>query len=151
MPRPGYDAVLLVTGFPSLYARKMVRLVLAEEPHALVHAIVRSDRAQRAQAERDALPPEDAERLVLVEGDPSAIDLGLSGAEFRKLTREVDRVHHMAHVSVGSVDRKRAHAANVVGAAEILEFARAAAGLECLVFHSTAHVSGDRTGVVYED
>jgi len=88
---------------------------------------------------------------VLLDGDPTSIDLGLSGAEFRKLSREVDRIHHLSHASVGSVDRKRAHASNVVGAAEIIEFARATSGLECLVFHSTAHVSGDRTGVVYED
>ncbi|MFT3767422.1 MAG: SDR family oxidoreductase [Minicystis sp.] len=151
MPRPGYDAVLLVTGFPSLYARKMVRHILAEEPRALVHAVVPSDRAARARAEREALPPADAERLVLLEGDPTSMDLGLSGAEFRKLSREVDRIHHLAHVSGGSVDRRRAHAENVVAAAEIVEFARAASALECLVLHSTAHVSGDRTGVVYED
>lgn len=151
MPRPGYEAVLLVTGYPSLYARRMIRHILAEEPRALVYAVVPNARAERARAERDALPPADAERLVLVDGDPTAMDLGLSGAEFRKLTREVDRIHHLAHVSIGAVDRKRAYAANVVGAAEILEFARAVSSLECLVFHSTAHVSGDRTGVVYED
>jgi nucleoside-diphosphate-sugar epimerase len=151
MPRPGHDAVLLVTGFPSLYARKMVRHILTEEPRALVYAIVPNERAERARAERESLDPRDAERLVLIEGDPTGMDLGLSGAELRQLTREVDRIHHLSHLSVGSADRKRAHAANVIGAAEILEFARAASGLECLVFHSTALVSGDRTGVVYEE
>jgi nucleoside-diphosphate-sugar epimerase len=151
MPRPGHEAVLLVTGFPSLYARKMVRHLLAEEPRALVYAVVPNDRVGRAQMEQKSLPPADAERLVLLEGDPSGMDLGLSGAEFRQLTREVDRIHHLAHAGVGTVDRGKAHAANVIAAAEILEFARAASSLACLVFHSTAHVSGDRTGVVYED
>ena len=149
MPRPGSDAVLLITGFPSLYARKMVHHILTEEPRAFVYAVVPNDRMERAQAEREALPL--ADRVVLIEGDPSSMDLGLSGAEFRQLAREVDRIHHLSHVSVGSVDRPRAHAANVVSAAEIIEFARAASALECLVFHSTAHVSGDRTGIVYED
>jgi nucleoside-diphosphate-sugar epimerase len=151
MPRPGYDAVLLVTGFPSLYARRMVRHVLSTEPGALVYAVVPEDRAARAQAERDALDAAERGRLVIVDGDPSAMDLGLSGAEFRQLTGEVDRIHHIAHVDAGSVERHAAHAVNVVGANEILEFGRAASSLECLVFHSTAHVSGDRTGVVYED
>jgi nucleoside-diphosphate-sugar epimerase len=151
MPRPGSDAVLLVTGFPSLYARKMVCHILAEEPRALVYAVVPAARAARAEAERDALDPADRARLVLLEGDAAAIDLGLSGAEFRQLTREVDRIHHLSHVSQGYVDRKVAHKENVVAAAEILEFARAAAALECLVLHSTALVSGDRTGVFYED
>jgi len=151
MSRPGYDAVLLVTGFPSLYARKMVRHVLAVEPAALVYAVVSSEMAARAEAEHEALDAVDRARLVLVEGDASAMDLGLSGAEFRQLTREVDRIHHISHVAAGSVDRRTAHTINVVGANEILEFGRAAAALERLVFHSTAHVSGDRTGVVYED
>jgi nucleoside-diphosphate-sugar epimerase len=151
MSRPGYDAVLLVTGFPSLYARRMVRHVLSAEPGALVYVVVPGEHAARAQAEREALDAGQRDRLVLVEGDPRAMDLGLSGAEFRQLTREVDRIHHLAHVAAGSVDRRTARALNVVGAGEILEFARAAGGLECLVFHSTAHVSGDRTGVVYED
>jgi thioester reductase-like protein len=79
------------------------------------------------------------------------MDLGLSGAEFRQVAREVDRIHHLAHVAAGSVNRRTAHSVNVVGADEVLELGRAASSLECLVFHSTAHVSGDRTGVVYED
>ena len=151
MSRPGYDDVLLVTGFPSLYARKMVRHVLAEEPRSLVYVIVSGEDAERAEDERDALEREQRERLVLVEGHPSAMDLGLSGAEFRRLTREVDRIHHMAFGAAGSMGRASAHKVNVVGAGEILEFARAASSLDRLVFHSTAHVSGDRTGVVYED
>lgn len=151
MARPGYDDVILVTGFPSLYARKMVRRVLATQPRALVYAVVPNDAAARAEAEHDDLDDDQGARLVLVDGHPSAMDLGLSGAEFRKLAREVDRIHHMAHVGAGFLDRRAAHRTNVVGAAEILELARAATSLECLVFHSTAHVSGDRTGVVYED
>ena len=151
MPRPGYDAVLLVTGFPSLYARKMVRHLLAAEPDALVYAVVAADQADLAEAEHESLDAPLRARLVLVAGDAAAMDLGLSGAEFRQLTREVDRIHHLAHIAAGSVDRRTAHAVNVVGAGEILEFARAAGSLERLVFHSTAHVSGDRTGVVYED
>jgi len=151
MPHPGYDAVLLVTGFPSLYARKMVRLILAEEPGALVYAVVPAGLSAAAQVEREGLSAAERDRLVLVEGDASAMDLGLSGAEFRQLSREVERIHHLWHVGGGALDRRTARLVNVVGAGEILEFARAASALECLVLHSTAHVSGDRTGVVYED
>jgi hypothetical protein len=151
MSRPGHDAVLLVTGFPSPYARRMVRLVLSAEPGSFVYVVVPAAGAEQAQTERDALDARERARLVIVEGDPSAMDLGLSGAEFRQIARELDRIHHITHVAAGSVDRDTAHQVNVVGAAEILELARAASGLKCLVFHSTAHVSGDRTGVVYED
>jgi thioester reductase-like protein len=151
MPRPGYSAALLVTGFPSLYGRKMVEEILSAEPRALVYALVLPRFAEKAHAALDALPADQRARVVPIEGDAAAMDLGLSGAEFRQLTREVDRIHHVAHVSYAGAERPLAHSLNVVGAAEIVEFAKASASLECLVFHSTAHVSGDRSGVVYED
>jgi nucleoside-diphosphate-sugar epimerase len=40
---------------------------------------------------------------------------------------------------------------NVGGAQEAIEFARSCRRLDCLIFHSTATVSGDRTGIVRED
>ena len=151
MPRPGYDDVVLVTGFPSLYARKMVEEILVSEPRALVYTVVMSKFSAAARAELDAMPPAARERVVMLEGDAAAMDLGLSGAEFRQVTREIDRIHHVAHASYIGVDRRTAHALNVGGAGEIIELGRAAASLRCLVFHSTASVSGDRTGVVYEE
>src|SRR5262245_23006050 len=101
MPRPGYDDVVLVTGFPSLYARKMVEHILASEPRALVYVVVLSKFDQQAAAELEALPPDARERVVVLEGDAAAMDLGLSGAEFRQLTREVDRIHRSEERRVG--------------------------------------------------
>jgi thioester reductase-like protein len=162
MPRPGYDAVLLVTGFPSLYARRMIEHTLGAEPRALIYVLAPSPapsegapEATIASVERpgavfEHLPADQQDRIVFIEGDATAMDLGLSGAEFRQLTGEVERIHHLAHVNHVDVDRRTARKINIIGAAEILEFARASSTLECLIFHSTAHVSGDRTGVVYE-
>ncbi|MCC6552259.1 MAG: SDR family oxidoreductase [Polyangiaceae bacterium] len=155
MPRPGYDSVVLLTGFPSFAARKMMEHVLTAEPRALVYAVVPSRLTAQARAEVEALEAGGRSgapgRVVLLEGDPSAMDLGLSGAEIRQLAREVDRIHHLAHTGHAGVDRKVAEAVNVIGTAEILELARACSSLECLVHHSTALVAGDRRGVVYED
>jgi thioester reductase-like protein len=151
MPRPGYDSVLLVTGYPSLHARRMIEQIITTEPRALVYALAPPETADDAAPPELQLSAEQQARVVFIEGTPHAMDLGLSGAEFRKLTHEVDRIHHLAHVGASAVDRATAHTINVVGAAEILEFSRAAPQLACLVVHSTAHVSGDRTGVVYEE
>ena len=157
MPRPGYDSVLLVTGYPSLHARRMIEQIITTEPRSLVYTLKTPEPPESLETPLEAPTPElslSAEqraRVVFLEGTPHAMDLGLSGAELRQLAREVDRVHHLAHVGSSAVDRRTAHTINVVGAAEILEFSRAASRLKCLVFHSTAHVSGDRTGVVYED
>lgn len=155
MGRPGYDEVVLLTGFPSFAARRMCEeLLFTDGPgqrKTLVHAIVRSKFKGEAAKALDALSLEQRARVNLIDGDAAAMDLGLSGEEFRKLAHEVDRIHHVAQVTYLGVDAKTAEHVNVAGAREILELAEACTELECLVFHSTAHVSGDREGRVFED
>jgi thioester reductase-like protein len=151
MPRPGYESVVLVTGFPSFLAKKLVLHLVHSEPDTLVFTVVVPRLMVEARHVVDSLDLADRQRIVLIEGDPAGIDLGLSGAELRQLAREVDRVHHVAHVSDLDVDRPTAEALNVAGAGEILEVAKLMDSLRCLVFHSTAFVSGDRKGVVHEE
>ena len=151
MGRVGYDEVVLLTGFPSFPARKMCEELVRGPGRTLVHAVVRAKFAAEAQLAKDELPLEARQRVNLIDGDAASMDLGLSGAEFRSLTAEVDRIHHVAGVSYLGVDRTTAEHVNVGGAREILELGAACAALKCLVFHSTAYVSGDRTGVVRED
>jgi thioester reductase-like protein len=112
---------------------------------------VRAKFAEEAKEALDTLPLEQRSRVNLIEGDAAAMDLGLSGAEFKTLAKEVDRIFHWAQVSYLGVDPKTAEQVNVGGAREILELARACSDLRALVFHSTAQVSGDRTGLVFEE
>lgn len=151
MPRPGYESVVLVTGFPSFLAKKLVLYLIATEPRTQVVAVVMPKLLVEARHVIDSLDPADRERVALLEGDAAAIDLGLSGVELRQLAREVDRIHHAAHASYLGVDKETAEAINVVGAAEIVSVAKLMTGLKCLVFHSTAFVAGDRRGTVYEE
>jgi thioester reductase-like protein len=116
----------------------------------LVHAVVQQKFEADAREALDALPLEQRSRVNLIEGDAAAMDLGLSGSEFKAVASEIDRIHHMAQVSYLGADRKLAEHVNLGGAREILELASACRSLRCLVFHSTAHVSGDRTGIVLE-
>lgn len=150
MARSGYDEVVLLTGFPSFPARKMCEELVRADRRTLVHAVVHPKFDADARETLDMLPLEQRARINLIEGDAAAMDLGLSGAEFRSLAAEVDRIHHMAQVSYLGADRKLAHHVNVGGAGEILELARACSSLKMLVFHSTAQVSGTRTGLVLE-
>lgn len=154
MSRPGYDEVVLLTGFPSFAARKMceelVRPRDAARPRTFVHAIVPAARKDEARALLDELPLEQRQRVNVLEGDASALDLGLSGKELRELAGEVDRIHHLAKVTSPGVDERRARDVNLGGAREILEVASLCSSLKCLVFHSTALVSGTRTGLVLE-
>jgi thioester reductase-like protein len=151
MPRRGYDDVVLITGFPAFYARKMLETVLVAEPRTRVVLVVLERLAADATGDLAALPTDQRERVVMLIGDAAAMDLGLSGGEYRELAREVGRIHHMAHVSYLGVEPAVAEALNVRGAAEIVELGRSASALRCLVFHSTAAVSGNRKGLVRED
>lgn len=150
MTRPGYDEVVLLTGFPAFAARKTCEELLRTGPRTLVHTVVRRDDEAEVREVLDALPLEQRGRVNLLEGDASSMDLGLSGVELRAIAPEIDRIHHMAQVSTLGADRKVAERANVGGVREILEVARVCGSLKNLVFHSTAHVSGDRKGVVLE-
>ncbi len=150
MPRAGYDEVVLLTGFPSFAARKMCEELVRVGSRTLVHAIVHPKMQAEAGDALDSLTLEQRGRVNLIEGDAAAMDLGLSGSELAALTPEIDRIHHMAHVSHLGADRKLAEQVNVGGAREMLEVAALCGYLRCAVFHSTAHVSGDRAGLVLE-
>jgi thioester reductase-like protein len=151
MPRPGYSEVALLTGFPSFLARRIARQILAAEPNTLLYAVVRAKVGREAEEAMLELPRADRDRLVIIEGDAAAMDLGLSGREFRTLASEIDRIHHAAHVTYLGVDRRAAEQVNVRGTEEVLELARACPALKCLVHYSTTQVAGDRTGLVREE
>lgn len=151
MPRPGHDHVVLLTGYPTLGARRLLDELLAAEGNALVYVVVPQKSAADAEEQLGALERGARERVIVLDGDPCSMDLGLSGAEFRQLTRELDYIHHCAQATYASVDRRAAEQANVGATREVLELGAACQGLRCLVHHSTAFVAGDRTGTVFED
>ena len=106
------------------------------------------DKARAALAE---LPARDRGRVEMLEGDPASMDLGLSGAEVRKLASEVAVIHHCAAITYLGVERRVAEQVNVGGTREVLELAALAPSLERLVHWSTSLVSGARRGYVLEE
>ncbi len=149
--RAGYDEVVLLTGFPSFVARAVLSELVSSGPRTLVLAVVRAKFAAEARALLDELPLDQRRRVVLLDGDAAAIDFGLSAVELAELARDVDRIHHAAHASYLGIERAAAEHINIGGAREAIEVAAACRDLKCMVVHSTAHVAGDRTGVVLED
>ncbi|MBM4362236.1 MAG: SDR family oxidoreductase [Deltaproteobacteria bacterium] len=145
------EDVVLVTGFPSFRARKLVEQLLADPAVREVHVIVHARLAAQAARFLASLGPEDASRLVVHPGDAAAIDLGLSGAERRELAGRIHRIHHLAQTTYPGTPRDLAVAVNVGGFREVLELARDVASLDALVVHSSVAVVGDRRGVVLEE
>jgi thioester reductase-like protein len=146
-----HGEVALVTGFPSFRARKMVEQILATDRRGTLYAIVHQKFSDQAKSFLDGLERADRDRVVVYEGDAAAIDMGLSGSEYREIAARVDRIHHVAQVTYPGVSRKVAEYVNVGATREIVEFGRMCQRLKCLVVHSSATVSGNRTGLVLED
>lgn len=147
----GYDEVVLVTGFPSFRGRKIVEQLATAEPNTLIYAVVHAKFAAEAKVALEQFEPAVRKRVVLLDGDAGAIDLGLSGKEYREIASQVNRIHHAAQVTFPGVSRKLAEAVNVGGMREIIELGRMCRKLRCIVVHSSALVSGSRTGLVLEE
>jgi thioester reductase-like protein len=143
--------VVLVTGYPRLHARAVCAEILASHPESRVRAVVAARDAEEARNRLADLAPDVAGRLELLDGDPSAIDMGLSGAELKELAGQVTRIHCCPGAAYAGVDRRTAEHGILDGAREALELASVCRHFDRLVFHSTAHVSGDRSGVVLEE
>jgi thioester reductase-like protein len=141
---------VVLTGLPTLLARRVAERVL-ELRGTRIAAIVLPKFREQAQAFVDGLAEDARARITLLEGDAAAMDLGLSGPEFRRLAAEVDVIHHAAQATYLGVDERTAEAMNVRATREALELARAASHLRVFVHHSTTSVSGDRRGLVLEE
>lgn len=146
----GEGEVVLITGAPSLAARELLVRILESESSAVVVLVVLERLLPQVAVQLDELGRETRDRVEVLSGDVAAIDLGLSGAEYGALTARVTRVHHLAAVSFVGATEENARYTNIGGAAEMVELGRASERLTNIVFHSTAQVSGDRRGLVYE-
>ncbi|MCC7540763.1 MAG: SDR family oxidoreductase [Deltaproteobacteria bacterium] len=143
--------VALVTGFPTLLARRLALRLLADDQRRHLRLLVREKFLADAERWRSALGPDRRKRVELLEGDAASMDLGLSGAELNALSAEVDVIHHAAAITYEGADERDVHDLNVGSAREVVELARASAGLRRLVLWSTTQVSGDHQGVFRED
>lgn len=149
--QPPLDTVAyLVNGLPSLLARRVLEQVLCFEPRAKVFAIVHADDVDYVERTLLELEPAQQGRIELLTGDPTAIDFGLSGAEYLTLAQRVRRVHHVVTSSAVYADGSNADEVGAALGREIVEFGRAATSLQAFVVYSSAEVSGDRSGTVLE-
>jgi thioester reductase-like protein len=143
---------VLLTGFPgSFLATRLLRKILKEEPESHVFCVVRERSLDDAKKLIRTLATQDQGRVALLEGDVTAMDMGLTGKEFVSLARDVTVIHHCAAASSIGVTKEVATRVNVGGVREVLELATEAKGLERLVHWSTAMVSGGRRGYVFEE
>jgi dephospho-CoA kinase len=143
------EDIALITGFPAFTARRMIAKLLAAEPHTKLYVLARDKFALEADNLLDSLHA--GHRAEVLVGDVCDMDLGLSSAEYRALSKDVTWIHHLAGIYFMGIDDDTARRVNVGGTRTVLELARDASRLERIVHWSTAMTSGDRHGTVYEE
>lgn len=146
---------VFITGYPGFIARRLLRRLLAADDGLRVTALVEASRLAQAQEDLRELDRQCAAgisgRVLLVTGDVTAMDLGLSGPEFREIVNEATDIFHLAAVHRLGVDRPSATRVNVLGTQNVLDMALSMRALRRFVHFSSAYVSGRREGVVMED
>jgi thioester reductase-like protein len=123
--------------------------LLEAEPTLRLVLLRRASDLERSAEYLAGLARDRRERVTELEGDPAAIDFGISGSDYLRLAESVEHVFHFASV----LEAKRAlHAAqhNIACAREVLEFAKVARRLRGLVLLSSVIVCGTRTGLIAE-
>ncbi|MFC8383694.1 SDR family oxidoreductase [Nocardia sp. NPDC056952] len=132
----------IVTGGTGFLGRRVVRGLLAADPTAIVHVLVRAESLPKFTAHNAQHP--DSDRVFALVGDLTADGLGLGDGAPR-----ADHVLHLGAVYDMTADEETAHAANVAGTRSVIELAR---NLDATLHHvSSVAVAGDHRGKFFEE
>ncbi|MFC4128042.1 SDR family oxidoreductase [Nocardia rhizosphaerae] len=132
----------IVTGGTGFLGRRVVRGLLAADPTAIVHVLVRAESLTKFTALTAQHP--DGDRVFALVGDLTADGLGLGDEPPR-----ADHVLHLGAVYDMTADEATAHAANVAGTRSVIELARR---LGAVLHHvSSVAVAGDHRGKFFEE
>lgn len=115
----------LVTDCPSFLGTRVVSSIL-EDPTARVICVVPPENDRN---EALAFGEDEAGRVEFLQGRASSMHLGLSGAEYRRLRREVRFIHHLPRLGPGP----KGSAEAVQAVDNVLELAEECEGLERLI------------------
>ena len=154
MSQSDFEASAFLTGFPGFLTSMLLRELMSRQPSATFHLLVESRFEQlaleRATQLTNRLPDFEGELNVVV-GDITAPLLGLSEEQHDAITGEVGVVWHLAAIYNLAVPEALAYQVNVTGTVNVLNFCESCENLERLNYISTCYVSGERTGLVFED
>ncbi|SES44966.1 Male sterility protein [Pedococcus cremeus] len=146
-------AALLMTGFPGFLGSALLPKLLARREGMRAACLVQQHHLATARArlhQIEAMHPSTRGRVVLVEGDITAADLGLAPDALAALD-DVTEVWHLAAVYDLTVPEAVARRVNVDGTARVLEFCGSRRQLHRLQYVSTCYVSGAYEGEFRED
>ena len=140
--------LIFLTGFPGFIGSRLAARLLSEDPEVRIAALVESKLAGRAR--EAAARIDGGDRIEVLPGDISELDLGLDRDQLERLRAETTVAYHLAAIYNLAVPYDLAQRVNVAGTGNVLQLLRKCERLERHNYVSTAYVAGDRHGVVYE-
>lgn len=142
---------VFLTGFPGFIAGRLLRRLAAEDLRFLLlvqPALMTQAEAEiRAIAEHAGKPASD---FVVLPGDITLPELGLSDTDLERARNETNLVFHLAAFYDLAVDREPAMRVNVDGTRNVNEFVRTVRDLGQYHYISTCYVAGKRRGRILE-
>ncbi len=145
------NSTIFVTGFPGFIATRLLRRLAEESCRFLL--LVQPALLDRAKAEIDEIAVETGRSvsdLVILPGDITSPNLGLSTNDLDRARAEATIVFHLAAAYDLAVERELAMRVNVEGTRNVNDFVRSLANLSHYHYVSTCYVAGKRTGVILE-
>jgi thioester reductase-like protein len=145
------DETIFLTGFPGFIAsRLLLRLATAG---ARLLLLVQPAFAERAQHELKRIAESTGRSItdfVVLSGDITQSDLGLSPAHLEIARSESTILFHLAAIYDLAVARETALRVNLEGTRNVNQFARSLPNLRHYHYVSTCYVAGKRQGVILE-
>jgi len=137
---------IFLTGFPGFIARNLVVRLQRKAPYAAFSFLVEERLRGAAEGALDSI----GLKAELLTGDITLPDLGLRGETYQATSGRTTHVWHLAALYDLAAPLARAYRVNVIGTANVLDFAERCPKLERFDYVSTCYVCGIRTGRVLE-
>src|SRR6266403_436369 len=147
-----FTETVFITGFPGFLATRLVKRFATEGARFIL--LVQTEFLAAATTAVDQIRGETgaaAESFILVQGDITKPDLGLSLAELELARKETTTIFHLAAIYDLAVDCGVATHVNVEGTLNVTVFAKSVRKLRRYHHVSTCYVAGRREGLIKEN
>ncbi len=146
-----FNETIFLTGFPGFIAAKLVeRLAKTGTQFFLLAQKDFIEKAAQTAAKIAADSDTSPENFVIVEGDITLENLGMSAADLEMVLKNTTDVYHLAAIYDLGVKKEIAHQVNVEGTRNVNKIVEKLSDLRRYNYISTCYVAGKRMGAIYE-
>lgn len=141
-----------MTGFPGFIAKRLVEKLATPETRFLL--LVQKSFAGKGISDAHEIAAEfglASENFVLLRGDITQPDLGMSPADIEIVRSETTDVFHLAAIYDLEVKKELAYRVNVEGTKNVNKLVREMPNLKRYNYVSTCYVAGKRDDTIYEN